>query len=49
MNDTLVKEIQDIIDKLKKEIIIKREVLNSLIEQYQEISDIEIDEDIERV
>ena len=49
MNDKLIKEIKETIAQLNEEIIEKREILNSLIEQYQEISEIEIDKEIERI
>ena len=49
MNDTLINELKETIARLKQEILEKRKILNSLIEQYQEISGIEIDEEIERI
>lgn len=49
MNDTLINELKETIARLNQEISEKREILDSLIEQYQEISGIEIDEDIERI
>lgn len=49
MNDTLINELKETIARLKQEILEKREILDSLIEQYQEISGIEIDEEIERI
>lgn len=49
MNDKLIVDLKETIAKLNEEIIEKRELLNSLIEKYQEISGIEIDEEIERI
>ena len=49
MNDTLINELKETIARLKQEILEKRKILNSLIEQYQEISGIEIEEEIERI
>lgn len=49
MNDTLINELKETINQIKEEIKEKRKVLDELIEQYQEISDIELDEEIERI
>ena len=43
MNENLVIELQDTIKKLKMEIIEKQQKLNILIEQYQELTGIELD------
>lgn len=44
MNENLVIELQDNIKKLKMEIIEKQQKLNILIEQYQELTGIELDD-----
>ncbi len=44
MNENLVVELKDTIDKLKLEILKKQEQLESLIEQYQELSGIELED-----
>jgi uncharacterized coiled-coil protein SlyX len=49
MNDVLIQELKETISKLNVEIIEKRKLLDSLIEQYQNLSETLIDEDIERV
>lgn len=49
MNDTLINELKETINQIKGEIKEKRKVLDELIEQYQEISGIELDEEIERI
>lgn len=49
MNDVLIQELKETISKLNLEIIEKRKLLDSLIEQYQNLSETLIDEDIERV
>lgn len=49
MNDVLMKELQEAINRLNDEIIQKREILDSLIEEYQNLSETPIDEDIERI
>lgn len=49
MNDVLMKELQEAINQLNDEIIQKREILDSLIEEYQSMSETPIDEDIERI
>lgn len=49
MNDVLMKELQEAINQLNDEIIQKREILDSLIEEYQNLSETPIDEDIERI
>lgn len=49
MNDVLMKELQEAINQLNDEIIHKREILDSLIEEYQNLSETSIDEDIERI
>lgn len=49
MNDTLINELKETINQIKEEIKEKRKVLDELIEQYQEISGIELDEGIERI
>ncbi|MBR6820945.1 MAG: hypothetical protein IKM55_01830 [Bacilli bacterium] len=49
MNDTLINELKETINQIKEEIKEKRKVLDELIEQYQEISGIELDEEIERI
>ena len=41
MNEDLIRELKNNIKKLKIEIIEKEEKLNSLIEQYQELKNIE--------
>lgn len=46
MQDKLVEETMKIINELKKEILEKEEKLNELIKEYQEIADIELDEDL---
>lgn len=47
MNDVLMKELQEAINQLNDEIIQKREILDSLIEEYQNLSETPIDEDVE--
>lgn len=49
MKDVLMKELQEAINQLNDEIIQKREILDSLIEEYQNLSETPIDEDIERI
>lgn len=49
MNDTLINELKETINQIKEEIKEKRKVLDELIEQYQEITGIELDEEIERI
>lgn len=49
MNDVLIQELKETISKLNLEIIEKRKLLDSLIEQYQNLSETLIDDDIERV
>ena len=49
MNDVLIQELKETISKLNVEIIEKRKLLDSLIEQYQNLSETLIDDDIERV
>lgn len=49
MNDVLMKELQEAINQLNDEIIQKREILDSLIEEYQNLSETPIDEDVERI
>ncbi len=41
MNEDLIRELKNTIKELKIEIIEKEEKLNSLIEQYQELKNIE--------
>ena len=41
MNEELIRELKNTIKELKIEIIEKEEKLNSLIEQYQELKNIE--------
>lgn len=45
MNENIVEELKNTIENLKKEISQKQEELNSLIEQYQELSGIELYDD----
>ena len=47
MNDVLMKELQEAINQLNDEIIQKREILDSLIEEYQNLSETPIDEVVE--
>lgn len=49
MNDELIQELKETISKLNVEIIEKRRLLDSLIEEYQNLSETSIDEDIERI
>lgn len=46
MNESLIQELKNAIEKLKVEILEKQQKLNSLIDKYQELSGIEIYEDI---
>ena len=39
MHETLIKEIKETIEELKKEIIMKQITLNELIDEYQELKD----------
>ncbi len=45
MNKNLIEELKNAIEQLKQEIFEKQEKLNDLIEQYQELSGIEIYDD----
>ena len=45
MKEDIIKELQETIKKLKLEIIKKQEELEMLINQYQELTGIEIEED----
>ena len=45
MNNNLIKELKKAIEQLKLEILNKQEELNSLINQYQELSGIEIEDE----
>lgn len=44
MKENLVKELKETIEKLKIEILEKQQQLNILIEEYQELSGIELDD-----
>lgn len=45
MNQTLIQELQEAIKQIKKEILEKQEQLDDLIEQYQNLSGIELEDD----
>ncbi len=45
MNQTLIQELQEAIKQIKKEIIEKQEQLDDLIDQYQKLSGIELEDD----
>ncbi|MCR4580925.1 MAG: hypothetical protein K5666_00200 [Bacilli bacterium] len=45
MNNELIEELKKAIEQLKLEILEKQEELDSLINQYQELSGIELEDD----
>lgn len=45
MNQTLIQELQEAIKQIKKEILEKQDQLDDLIDQYQKLSGIELEDD----